>query len=269
MRPAGRLQNGTAQHKGRGSHACDKLPMRRARHSSACSKSATSTDHRWSITRRWPQRRRPDPAAWGACPERLHAGLRLVGDVRARTGRPGHGPAWSPHWWPRLLPGMSDALMHGVIRPAHAVRSLALALAPSDDALQRGELARALGYWAARCWGGPPREQPGAATATAAPAPHAATESVAALQALDQPLADSAGVHVTTPQRSPVPLIRAITGPAAPRSRAGRDRRVRSRTGRRARHQTRRGGRPLPPALSGRTVPRRIPGGHAQLARNA
>lgn len=48
-------------------------------------------------------------------------------------------------WWPRLLPGVSAAATHGVIRTAHAVRAL-------DDAetpLRRDELARALGYWSA------------------------------------------------------------------------------------------------------------------------
>lgn len=49
-------------------------------------------------------------------------------------------------WVPRLLPGLSTALFHGVIRVAHAARAVARA----DTAPRRAELARALGYWAAR-----------------------------------------------------------------------------------------------------------------------
>ncbi|NBH03178.1 questin oxidase family protein [Amycolatopsis sp. SID8362] len=51
-------------------------------------------------------------------------------------------------WWPRLLPGMLAGFTHGTIRTAHAVRSLAAVPEPSP--LQLTELARALGYWAAR-----------------------------------------------------------------------------------------------------------------------
>jgi hypothetical protein len=47
-------------------------------------------------------------------------------------------------WVGRLAPGMSGAATHGVIRTAHAVR----ALARSDTAVRRGELARGLAYWA-------------------------------------------------------------------------------------------------------------------------
>ncbi|SCK44792.1 questin oxidase family protein [Streptomyces sp. WMMB 322] len=59
-------------------------------------------------------------------------------------------------WWPRLLPGISAAATHGVIRVGHAVRTLlderaadggrgAVASRPRLD-----ELAHALGYWAGR-----------------------------------------------------------------------------------------------------------------------
>ncbi|MGH3771525.1 MAG: hypothetical protein ACRDRW_09040 [Pseudonocardiaceae bacterium] len=61
------------------------------------------------------------------------------------------GEPWADvlaRWWPRLLPGMSGALTHGMIRTAHAVR--AIALASDDDRLQRDKLAHGLGYWAAR-----------------------------------------------------------------------------------------------------------------------
>jgi hypothetical protein len=49
-------------------------------------------------------------------------------------------------WVPRLVPGMVTALFHGLIRTAHAVR----AIDAVDTEPRRAELARALGYWAAR-----------------------------------------------------------------------------------------------------------------------
>src|SRR6266542_4493271 len=48
-------------------------------------------------------------------------------------------------WVARLAPGISAAAAHGVIRVGHAVRSLAKRETP----LRIGELADALGYWAA------------------------------------------------------------------------------------------------------------------------
>ena len=49
-------------------------------------------------------------------------------------------------WWPRLLPGIAAGATHGVIRTAHAVRSLTSATGPA----RHQELARGLAYWAAR-----------------------------------------------------------------------------------------------------------------------
>ncbi|MGO9341975.1 MAG: hypothetical protein ACLP6E_05585 [Acidimicrobiales bacterium] len=49
-------------------------------------------------------------------------------------------------WVPRLFPGLAVALFHGEIRVAHAVR----AIGASDTEARRHELARSLGYWAAR-----------------------------------------------------------------------------------------------------------------------
>ena len=51
-------------------------------------------------------------------------------------------------WWPRLLPGAAASATHGIIRTAHAVRSLA----EHGDAepLLVDELVAALGYWASR-----------------------------------------------------------------------------------------------------------------------
>jgi hypothetical protein len=55
-------------------------------------------------------------------------------------------------WVPRLSPGLSVKLFHGVIHVAHSVRALTVA----DTPARRAELARALGYWAARFRGGQP-----------------------------------------------------------------------------------------------------------------
>jgi Questin oxidase-like len=154
-----------------------------------------------------------DPADWGPA----LGDFSRVSDWSAMFERElaaGPWPGVVARWWPRLLQGMSGALMHGVIRTARAVRSLALA--SEDDALQRSELAQALGYWAARYWGGLPQDQLGA-TAAAAPAPRAADQSTAALQVLDKLVAEGAGRYATTAQRAPVPLIHTITGPAAVR----------------------------------------------------
>ena len=52
-------------------------------------------------------------------------------------------------WWPRLLPSITAAATHPVIRVGHAVRTL-LADGPATTAPREAELAHALGYWAAR-----------------------------------------------------------------------------------------------------------------------
>jgi hypothetical protein len=50
------------------------------------------------------------------------------------------------------MPALRTALFHGAIRTAHAVR----AIDAVDSSPRRGELARALGYWAARYRAGQP-----------------------------------------------------------------------------------------------------------------
>jgi hypothetical protein len=83
-------------------------------------------------------------------------------DWRSSLGDYGRLPGWIGHfellidsdgwretvaaWVPRLTPGLATALFHGAIRAAHAVR----AIEASDTLPRRRELARALGYWAAR-----------------------------------------------------------------------------------------------------------------------
>jgi hypothetical protein len=59
-------------------------------------------------------------------------------------------------WVPRLMPALRTALFHGAIRTAHAVR----AMDAVDTPPRRGELARALGYWAARYCQGQPASPP-------------------------------------------------------------------------------------------------------------
>lgn len=60
-------------------------------------------------------------------------------------------------WVPRLLPALSAKLFHGAIHVGHAVRALTVAETPARHA----ELARALGYWAARYQVGPPPAESG------------------------------------------------------------------------------------------------------------
>lgn len=95
-----------------------------------------------------------------------------VADWSAMFRRQFDAESWTDvltRWWPRLLSGVSGKLMHGVIRTAHAVR--ALAFAPGDTALQRGELAQALGYWAARYSGDLSQDPRQAPAGTQMPSP--------------------------------------------------------------------------------------------------
>lgn len=52
-------------------------------------------------------------------------------------------------WWPRLIPGMGAGLTHGLIRTAHALRSISYAGEDHPTRLQLNELAMGLSYWAA------------------------------------------------------------------------------------------------------------------------
>jgi hypothetical protein len=55
-------------------------------------------------------------------------------------------------WVPRLMPALATKLFHGAIHTGHSVR----ALVSADTPTRRTELARALGYWAARYQPGQP-----------------------------------------------------------------------------------------------------------------
>jgi hypothetical protein len=81
-----------------------------------------------------------------------------IGFFARSTGDNGW-PAVVATWLPRLMPALRTALFHGAIRTAHAVRAIDAA----DTAPRRGELARALGYWAARYRAGEPASPPAGA----------------------------------------------------------------------------------------------------------
>ncbi|MFC9975605.1 hypothetical protein ACFVH6_32415 [Spirillospora sp. NPDC127200] len=86
--------------------------------------------------------------------------MRLLGDWNAHFDRALAERPWREvlaAWWVRLLPGLSAAGGHGPIRTGHAVRALAQSHTPE----RLTELARALGYWAARY-----QELPGTPTLT-------------------------------------------------------------------------------------------------------
>ena len=77
---------------------------------------------------------------------------RLVGDWTAYLRRQAQEMAWQDLlqlWWPRLLPGLAASATHGVIRTAHAVRSLRSA-GEQPHPLLVDELAQGLAFWAAR-----------------------------------------------------------------------------------------------------------------------
>ena len=85
-------------------------------------------------------------ATWGDALGRLNRVADWEAYLRAQLGQK-PWPDVLARWWPRLLPGVAAAATHGIIRTSHAARSLASA--GGDDAERRGELARALAYWAA------------------------------------------------------------------------------------------------------------------------
>ncbi|MEV4437555.1 hypothetical protein AB0K09_00820 [Streptomyces sp. NPDC049577] len=152
-------------------------------------------------------------------------------------------------WWPRLTPGLLAGLTHGLIRTAHAVRSLSV-VPDRPTPAQLTELARGLGYWAARFAHLPgearlsgthdlgaaiasvrrtpypegsrgrqaagrrlahPEELPGYADALTAPAPGRAQ------WLLSEMTTEFAGVYLAHPEVFPVPLIHGVTAPAAAR----------------------------------------------------
>jgi hypothetical protein len=144
-----------------------------------------------------------------------------ITDWRAALGERGRGGDWVElfrrelaeaawrdvlqRWWPRLLPGCAGSLTHGLIRTAHAVRSLRNSAQPSE--LQIDELARAMAFWATTFQ--PLQTEPGEHSDLGTP------ESVD--RALSELTAQYAGHYVMTMPSFPVPLIHTITAPAAMR----------------------------------------------------
>jgi hypothetical protein len=112
-------------------------------------------------------------------------------------------------WVPRLVPAMATALFHGVIRVGHAVRAIQAA----DTSARRGELARALGYWAARY-------RPGQVVAAGAGGLASAAGEVASgvaevddvKQAVVAAAADAARYYVASPS---IPFLHGVTGAMA------------------------------------------------------
>ena len=107
-------------------------------------------------------------------------------------------------WWPKLLPGCAGSLTHGLIRTAHAVRSVRQAARPSD--LQIDELARGLAFWATSFQ--PLQTDPGVS---------GDLDAASVDQALSELTAQYAGHYTATMPSVPIPLIHIITAPAAMR----------------------------------------------------
>lgn len=116
-------------------------------------------------------------------------------------------------WWPRLLPGLSVALTHGVIRTSHAMRAMAEAEGRGDDGRQRRELAHGLGYWAARYEHRtlPPADRPQKSQKS-----QDGGEG-GVLGALDRLVLDGADFYARARPAFAIPLIHAVTAPAAVR----------------------------------------------------
>jgi hypothetical protein len=145
---------------------------------------------------------------------------RPITDWRAALGDRGRGGDWVElfrreltdaswrdalrTWWPRLLPGCIGSLCHGLIRTAHAVRSLREADRPGE--LQIDELARGLAFWATVFT---PLE---AGLGAGGDLDAAAVDG-----ALSGLTAEYAGHYASTMPSFPIPLIHTITAPAAMR----------------------------------------------------
>jgi hypothetical protein len=128
-------------------------------------------------------------------------------------------------WWPRLTPGMLAGLTHGLIRTAHAVRSVATVETPSEHQLH--ELANGLAFWAGMYQ--PPSSAMsrgakvigtvktlGLQPASKLFAPADAKLDVSVDAALSELAAIGAGRYVTMqPGGNPVPAVHTVTAPAA------------------------------------------------------
>lgn len=153
-------------------------------------------------------------------------------------------------WWPRLIPGLFTRVTHGLIRTAHAVRGLASTTTTGEA--QRTELARALAMWASRftalpgiadlsgqadvaaavaalprTWLDPAEQVPwSAATGERMAHPDQLPGYLPALGALrsgdpqrliTELTTEFAGIYQAHGEVVPVPLVHAVTAPAAVR----------------------------------------------------
>ena len=107
-------------------------------------------------------------------------------------------------WFPRLLPGCAGSLTHGLIRTAHAVRSLRDV--DHHGELQIDELARGLGFWATVFT--PLETESGGSLDF---------DAAAVDRELSELTAEYAGHYAATMPSIPIPLIHTITAPAAMR----------------------------------------------------
>ena len=107
-------------------------------------------------------------------------------------------------WFPRLLPGCAGSLTHGLIRTAHAVRSLREVDHPGE--FQIDELARGLAFWATVFT--PLETVPGGGDGL---------DAAAVDRELSELTAEYAGRYAATMPSFPIPLIHTITAPAAMR----------------------------------------------------
>jgi hypothetical protein len=115
-------------------------------------------------------------------------------------------------WVPRLVPAMATVLFHGVIRTGHAVRAIQAA----DTSARREELARALGYWAARYRPGQAAsgiaDVDGAGEVDDAGEVHGFGEVDDVQQAVVAIAADAARYYVASPS---IPFLHGVTGAMA------------------------------------------------------
>lgn len=110
-------------------------------------------------------------------------------------------------WWPTLLPGLTGALGHGLIRTAHAVRGLGTV--PGQSPAHLRELAQGLAFWAVSHHVPPAEALPAPLPALRDPAPHAAREALVA------DTAAVAGLLAAAAPRPTIPLVHTVTIPMA------------------------------------------------------
>jgi Questin oxidase-like len=134
-----------------------------------------------------------------------------IGYFEAAIGEDGW-PEVVEVWVPRLVPALATVLFHGVIRVGHAVRAINAA----DTSPRREELARALGYWAARYRPGQVvsrvDEEDGAGAVDGVDELDGAREVDDVQQAVVAAAADAARYYLASPS---IPFLHGVTGAMA------------------------------------------------------